>query len=651
MKDESYGFVFKPNGNSIQGVNLPGAEIFGGDAVSTALVRELGQNSLDAKLAESDAPVKMIFERRDIPTSEIPDVETLRKHAAACAKKYPDDSEVKDMVDCLNAETISVLRVGDYGTKGLTGGEGLLNGDSVLTALTRGSGLSVGKTDSGGSFGIGKNAGIFASRARTELWITKPYDSSETIFAATCQFTTHENPDSDDPRDLLDGMGVFTSRDCPNDYKYVRNPRPIDGFPERRESGTDTYILAYKRGADDEGLIDIRDAVIENFLVAIDRGHLEVEGHDGNQSWSLDATNLETQIQAMSVEETRVAMLAYYRALHEEPEIGNDKDLGEVKLYINMDDSINQRLDVICVRKPLMKVHHLSLRGFSANFAAVLECSSDEGNRLLRSMESARHDKWVSTRGTAAEQRRARSILKWMRTFAREAINKRMKHEMGETLKVEGLNLLLPDDLQPADETKTHGTKPAVGKGTVEESPTVQGKEMEERSVSVAEGKSVRIGVMETAAAGDGNAAVEKYERKHEDTPDPPEPDPKPLNPWIPSLGHKDDKGGSIMKNNDLTMRYWYESQTDSYVLVLRSATGTSENGVLRLVASLDGQFDKESVPAKILRAEDITEGKAKVLNVTARGIQNVSVDSAKATRLRVWIDSPIRLQLGVSDK
>lgn len=649
MKDESYGFVFKPNGNSVQGANLPGAEIFGGDAVSTALARELGQNSLDAKLAESDAPVKMVFERRDIPTSEIPDVETLRKHAAACAKKYPDDPGVKDMVDCLNAETVSVLRVGDYGTKGLTGGEGLLNGDSVLTALTRGSGLSVGKTDSGGSFGIGKNAGIFASRARTELWITKPYDSSKTIFAATCQFTTHENPDSDDPRDLLDGMGVFTSRDCPNDYEYVRNPRPIDGFPERRESGTDTYILGYKRGADDEGLIDIRDAMMENFLVAIDRGHLEVEGYDGNQSWSLDATNLETQIQAMSVEETRAAMLAYYRALHEEPEIGNDKDLGEVKLYINMDDSINQRLDVICVRKPLMKVHHLSLRGFSSNFAAVLECSSDEGNRLLRSMESARHDEWVSTRGTAAEQRKARLILTRMRKFVREAINKRMTHEMGETLKIEGLNLLLPDELQPADEAKTRGTRPSVGEGSVEESATLQGKE-EEPFVSVVEGESNPLDLMQPADTGDGDESVKTISRDG-DTPIPPGPTPKPPEPWIPSLGHKDGNGDSVMKSNNLAMRYWYDFQADSYVLVLRTTTGSSESGTLRLVASLDGQFDKESVGAKILSAEDITEKNAKTLDVTDNSIRDVKVDSTKPTRLRVRIDSPIRLQLGVSDK
>lgn len=651
-KTERYGFVFKPNGNSVQGAKIPGAEVFGNDSVATALARELGQNSLDAKLKDDDSPVTMVFELRTVPTAEIPDVENLRRHADSCARQYPDAPELQDAVDCLNGETIDVLRIGDYGTKGLTGSESLIGGsDSVLTALTRGSGLSVGKTDAGGSFGIGKAAGILASRARTELWVTKPYDSPETIFAGACQFTTHRNPDSDNPLDLLGGMGVFTSQaqDCSNDYRYLRNPRPFGGFRERTQPGTDTYVLGYKHDADEEGFLNVRDAMIENFMVAISRGHLVVEGYGDNLSWRLDASNLERQIGSMSDETTRCAMLAYYRAIQEDPVVKAIPGLGEVKLYINIDDSIGKRLDVLCVRKPLMKVHQFRLNALSTNFAAVFECSSDEGNKRLRQMESARHDQWGATRGTAEQQKESRRILRDIKRSVRSEINARMEHEMGDVLKIEGLNLLLPEDLQHADERKAKGNNPSTGDGDTEESATLQGKETERKNVPVSVGKAVPVSVIKPATVGSGDDSVTTGKREGGPNPRPPHPGPRP---GFPDKGHRDDRGKSSMKSNSLNMRYWYEPATDSYVLVLRSVTGATENGTLRLVAALDGQFDRNSVDVTVTSAEDITgnEGTGKALAVVDNGIQDVTVNPERPTRLRVRVDSRIRLQLGVAD-
>ncbi|OZG51612.1 hypothetical protein PSRA_1009 [Pseudoscardovia radai] len=649
-KMEHYGFVFKPNGNSVQGAKIPGAEVFGNDSVVTALARELGQNSLDAKLKDDDSPVTMVFELRTVPTTEIPDVENLRRHANSCARQYPDAPELQDAVDCLNSETIDVLRIGDYGTKGLTGSESLIEGrDSVLTALTRGSGLSVGKTDAGGSFGIGKAAGILASRARTELWVTKPYDSPETVFAGACQFTTHQKPGSNDPCDLLGAMGVYTSQDLPNDFQYLRNPRPFGGFPERTQSGTDTYILGYKRGADGEGFLDVRDAMIENFMVAISRGRLVVKGHGDGLSWRLDASNLEKQIGSMTDEATRGAMLAYYRAIQEEPVVKAIPRLGEVKLYINIDDCIRKRLDVLCVRKPLMKVHHFRLNSLSAAFAAVFECSSDEGNKRLRQMESARHDQWVATRGTPEQQKESKRILDDIRKFAREEINARTKHEMGDVLKIKGLNLLLPEDLQHADKTKVKGTNPATGDGDAREAATLQGKETEGKSTPVSAGKAVPISVIKPATAGSGNDQVTTGKRQHGINHRPPHPGPQP---GFPAKGHPDNEGKSSLKSNSLSMRYWYEPATNSYVLVLRSVTGVAESGMLRLVASLDGQFDRNSVDVNVTSAEDITDdaGTRKALTVINNGIRDVTVSPQKPTRLRVHVDNRIRLQLGVAD-
>ena len=96
-----------------------------------------------------------------------------------------------------------MLRVSDYNTKGLAGSESIADSGSVLTALTRGSGVSVGKTDAGGSFGIGKSVGILSSLVRTEFWTTRTPGSDETVFAGCTQLTTHRTPGSHDPRQLL----------------------------------------------------------------------------------------------------------------------------------------------------------------------------------------------------------------------------------------------------------------------------------------------------------------------------------------------------------------------------------------------------------------------------------------------------------------
>lgn len=173
MNDSEYGFLFKPNGNEEQGPSNSGEEIFSDDTIAQALARELGQNSLDA-IAKDDAwPVTMVFELHRMKVEDIPDVNNLRRHLRAALGRYPDSPRLQEAVKTLDGECIDVLRVGDYGTKGLSGSESIADSGSVLTALTRGSGVSVGKTDAGGSFGIGKSVGILSSLVRTEFWTTR----------------------------------------------------------------------------------------------------------------------------------------------------------------------------------------------------------------------------------------------------------------------------------------------------------------------------------------------------------------------------------------------------------------------------------------------------------------------------------------------
>lgn len=357
MNDSEYGFLFKPNGNEEQGPSNSGEEIFSDDTIAQALARELGQNSLDA-IAKDDAwPVTMVFELHRMKVEDIPDVNNLRRHLRAALGRYPDSPRLQEAVKTLDGECIDVLRVGDYGTKGLSGSESIADSGSVLTALTRGSGVSVGKTDAGGSFGIGKSVGILSSLVRTEFWTTRTPDSDETVFAGCTQLTTHQVPGSDDPRQLLGPMGTYTLLSDMQDYRYLRDPAPLGPFSQRTEPGTDVYIIGYSAAGDDPRLEQIRDAMIDNFMAAIMRGHLVVDGvTDKGRGWHLDSGSLKRVIDSIPDPERRTVMQAFHNALLQPPVVRNDSRLGEMKLYINIDDSLPRKLNTIVMRKPLMKV-------------------------------------------------------------------------------------------------------------------------------------------------------------------------------------------------------------------------------------------------------------------------------------------------------
>lgn len=505
MNDSEYGFLFKPNGNEEQGPSNSGEEIFSDDTIAQALARELGQNSLDA-IAKDDAwPVTMVFELRRMKVEDIPDVNNLRRHLRAALGRYPDSPRLQEAVKTLDGECIDVLRVGDYGTKGLSGSESIADSGSVLTALTRGSGVSVGKTDAGGSFGIGKSVGILSSLVRTEFWTTRTPDSDETVFAGCTQLTTHQVPGSDDPRQLLGPMGTYTLLSDMQDYRYLRDPAPLGPFSQRTEPGTDVYIIGYSAAGDDPRLEQIRDAMIDNFMAAIMRGHLVVDGvTDKGRGWHLDSGSLKRVIDSIPDPERRTVMQAFHNALLQPPVVRNDSRLGEMKLYINIDDSLPRKLNTIVMRKPLMKVRAYTNTSITAKYAAVLECSSPQGNRILRGMEPVRHDDWQAAR----DKQNGKAVLRSIKKFILEELRKRVRRELGDEITIKGLNTLLPSELQIDGNPDRHGVRASNGPGSERESASLQGRETTPEPVANTGGKSVNITLTKPAVTDeDGSPA------------------------------------------------------------------------------------------------------------------------------------------------
>ena len=146
---------FPPRSGGIDYVNDPSSRHFS-DAPIAKLVRELIQNSLDAKHDGFDEPVTVTFSETGVKRGRIGG-SALKRHLQSCLDRAVDD-ERQDMVDIytnalsvIERRDIPCLKVQDTGTMGLN--------EARWKALVIQEGsVSKGSGAPGGSYGIGKNA-------------------------------------------------------------------------------------------------------------------------------------------------------------------------------------------------------------------------------------------------------------------------------------------------------------------------------------------------------------------------------------------------------------------------------------------------------------------------------------------------------------
>lgn len=433
MTSPEYGFSFERSTKSgYEGPNNPSAEYFTGREPSEAIARELIQNSLDART--NGSTVRVAFQLREISTSAIPDIRRLREAMAAAIHGAGDLQGSDALTDALataNQETIWVLSISDFGTKGLHGSEAVADEKSPLSILTRGTGASAGQDGRGGSFGIGSAVGPMASQMSTVFYRTLRTNDPDMVVTGYTRLATH----------WVDGMrrrgeGYFTRLNA-SDFEYMRNEAIFTDFPVRQEPGTDVFVLAYRDAQRDPELHMVRRAVASSFFAAIHAGKLEVEGTGPSGSWILDKDSLVSTLEAdLSL---RAETLPYFKALLDpEPTRGSHSALGEYRLHVYEDAELNRAMGTMTMRQPLMRIDNFVHR-IPRAYAAVLICDADKGNELLRGIEPPEHTKWNShgPRSNAA-------IVRHLKDFTRDALRARLGVQASETARVRGLEKFLP---------------------------------------------------------------------------------------------------------------------------------------------------------------------------------------------------------------
>lgn len=631
MTIDDYGFYFEEAGRSAsQGAIAPAEEHFEGSTAEAAVVRETGQNSIDA--VRGDGPVRMEFEIATMATGDIPGIGALRKHLAQVAKATEGQAghdRMKRAAELANEETITVLRISDYGTTGLTGTERIHDSKSPLSALTRGSGNSSDDGTRGGSFGIGSAVGPMASELSTVLYTSLPEDADETVFAGYSRLASH----TDDDDIVRGGDGFFTRLEA-DDFDYLRPAPVLSPFPARTEPGTDIYILGFRMAANDPHLEGIRDAAIDNFMVAIDRGKLEVRGLAPGGSWELTAGTIQ------GYAEHRPESRAFYRALQDPtPDVRQSPRLGEVKLYVNIDETLKKSLHTITMRRPLMRIGTFRHRSVSAKYAAVLVCADEKGNKLLRKLEPPPHDRWDP--GRSPED--GGPAVSELKRFVRESLRARVRDELGDVVEIKGLERFLPANGlslgdegpggAPGEEPETSDAEASKVKGD----PTAA-------DVRVTTRRTVSVGVKGPAVSGSGDQPIDKGADRGGD---------KKRKGGGTGLGGEGDAGDgeSRITAGDVRFRSWASSgATSDETLLVVSLTARSDiAGDLQLVPLGPGGAMEDTYVLPIRSVERLTGNGPESIEFEGNVLQDLDLAADDTTRLQIAMPAGFRFRLGVA--
>lgn len=169
------------NGGDDDGFSDAFIETFTGD-YETYLAREIIQNSIDARF-DNSIPVEVKFDRYDIETISIPCMIDLQNIFQKCLDYWPSDKKViaffSRAITLAKQDKVSVLKISDFNTTGLRGGDYEKQGERYCLVKTQGA--SSKQEEKGGSFGIGKGAPFAASAFRLVYYSTLT-DTDENIF-------------------------------------------------------------------------------------------------------------------------------------------------------------------------------------------------------------------------------------------------------------------------------------------------------------------------------------------------------------------------------------------------------------------------------------------------------------------------------------
>ena len=409
-----------------EGPNNPGIANFAGDRTG-ALVREIIQNSIDAKASET-RPVEVSFQTRELPVQSL-DLAGL-KRALQASRKYPDlapryssqfQRGIRTLSNATKRKLITALSIVDSNTTGASDQEGQRDKWHSLTKTVGSS--SKDSPDSAGTFGIGKHAPFAVTDLRTILYSTA-YLENGADSAVRRRFTgksilvSHE----------MDGRFYRASGWLENDNRPLQDDSVPDEF--RLDSpGTEIAILGFD---DPTWELEARESVVTHFFHALAHDNLRVRiGSTEINSKTMDA--------AVADVDQDGRILRFMEVSRSQPVESTELEgigLVNLRIIVDKDGEHGQRTLALVRDAGMMITDRLgSMRSTRAQrmisfprhwlgFTAVVECLSEGNRSLLREAEGPRHDAISSDFADSSERRQVSKALRALGEWIRDAIEK-----------------------------------------------------------------------------------------------------------------------------------------------------------------------------------------------------------------------------------
>lgn len=430
MVSDTFVLEFAGNdSNEDEGLGHAGIETYRQQPYASA-ARELGQNSRDAYLS---LPVKIKFDLLSLPKSEIPAVSKLDKIVALSLESAVQENKEKERVFFSEAQKLlalnylKVLRVSDENTTGAKGPER----GTPFYSLLRAAGVSVKRDEnSGGSYGIGKNAAFAVSDLRTVFYSTNYFDAvaNTNKFLAQGKSILVSHVEEGVPKRQIGYWGL------PN-FEPICIPDMAPHWLRRENIGTSVFVMGFREPTNWQNRFSC--SLIQNFFPAISDGEMEFSIDGGKNEINkdtlsplFDSEGVRGALKGESNQDFAYAYNFYrcYVSSHAKINFFEIPELGRIQVKVLVEEKLPKKICII--RNGMVITDNLSYFNepflrfpMYKDFVAVVTFLDVCGSSFIKRLEDPKH-KELSADGLLSQEDRdlARRVMKKLGKNIRAAI-------------------------------------------------------------------------------------------------------------------------------------------------------------------------------------------------------------------------------------
>jgi hypothetical protein len=391
-----------------------------------SFIKELTQNSLDARLVTSTGKLSLKIRMIEIKKTDIPNFSELESIINQMELYWNLKSDqykqfFKTAKKSISGESIRVLVFEDFLTKGLTGDD--MSKDGTFKSCVNDENTSQKESSNSlGSYGIGKNA-VFGYSGIQTVFYSSLNQIGEFKFKGVSKLGTFDDKNGLKRAERL----YYGKREGDNSQiTLVDRLEEIPKVFQRTESGLSQYVLGVE--SNDDWINNIKKAFLTTywFLFESDKLTVDINGE------ILSKNNYEEEAEMLfkndQSKENPIPFIKIFK--NAAPEKKSIYKIGEVCLFVSEENENENFPNRILFLRDGMKIKldTLGISGLPINIAGVMFCTDPNGNRILGGMEPHAHDKFqpelVEKKLQDITVTEAKKIIKEIEEFKKEVLLK-----------------------------------------------------------------------------------------------------------------------------------------------------------------------------------------------------------------------------------